>query len=206
MTGGSNEIVNIIAAHGFWIIAPMSIVEGPIVTVIAGWLASLGILSAVAVFVCVVIGDVVGDSILYWAGRGVRLDRLPVVGRYLRIPRSRLVPLVKAFREQGVRLLIFGKVTQAAGFAVLIAAGAARMPFGLFVLVNFLISIPKSLVLMALGYAIGAAHAQIASWFSWGSGAMLALIVIGVGVWVFIERRRRRATRAEPAPPTGAAE
>ena len=206
MTGGSNEIVNIIAAHGFWILAPLSIVEGPIVTVIAGWLASLNILHPVAVFVCVVIGDVVGDSILYWAGRGVRLDRLPVVGRYLRIPRSRLVPLVKAFREQGVRLLIFGKVTQAAGFAVLIAAGAARMPFGLFVLVNFLISIPKSLALMALGYVIGAAHARIASWFSWGSGAMLVLIVLGVGIWVMLERRRRRAARTEAAVPPEAAE
>lgn len=200
MTGDSNAIVDLIAAQGLWILAPLSIIEGPIVTVIAGWLASLSIMSPVAVFLCVVIGDVVGDSILYAAGRGVRLDKLPLIGRYLRIPRARVVPMVKAFREQGVRLLVIGKITQAAGFAVLIAAGAAKMPFGLFALVNLLTSIPKSIALMALGYAIGAAHARIASWFSWGSGLMLTLLIGGLVVWYVLRRRRRAAeTAAEPA-------
>lgn len=200
MTGETNAIVSLIAAQGLWILAPLSIIEGPIVTVIAGWLASLKIMSPVAVFVCVVLGDVIGDSILYAAGRGLRLDKLPVVGRYFRIPRAKIVPLVKGFREQGVRLLVIGKVTQAAGFLVLIAAGAAKMPYGLFLLVNFLTSLPKSLALMALGYVIGAAHAKIASWFSWGSGVMLALLIGGVAVWYVLHRRKRLADEAaEPA-------
>lgn len=200
MTGETNVIVNLIAAQGLWILAPLSILEGPIVTVIGGWLASLAIMSPVAVFVCVVLGDVIGDSILYAAGRGVRLDRVPVIGRYFRIPRAKIVPLVKGFREQGVRLLVIGKITQAAGFVVLIAAGAAKMPYGLFLLVNFLTSIPKSLALMALGYGIGAAHARIASWFSWGSGVMLALLIGGVVVWYILHRRKKLAEdAAEPA-------
>lgn len=185
----SGDIVSVIATHGLWVLAPLSVMEGPIVTVIGGWLASLKLMNPVAVFVCVVIGDVVGDSLLYATGRGVRLDRLPLIGRYLRIPRATLVPLVRGFRDRGVRLLVLGKLTHAAGFAVLIAAGAARMNFALFALVNVLASIPKSLALMALGYGIGAAHAKVAQWLSWGSALVLILVVIGGAIWLW----RRRA-------------
>jgi membrane protein DedA with SNARE-associated domain len=191
---GSAEIAQLIAAHGLWILAPLAVLEGPIVTVIASWLARLGLLDPLAVFVCVVIADLVGDGLMYWAGRGVRLDRLPVIGRYLRIPRSTLVPLVKAFRERGVRLLVVGKLTHAAGFAFLIAAGAARMPFALFLLVNFLASIPKCLAFMALGWVIGAAHQEISRWLSLGSGLVLGLVAMAALVGFVIWRRRKAAS------------
>ncbi|MCC7319528.1 MAG: DedA family protein [Rubellimicrobium sp.] len=192
MTGDSNAIVELLTAYGLWILAPLSIVEGPIVTIIAGWLASLGIMQTLPVLVCVVLGDVIGDAIVYAGGRGVRLDRLPVIGRWFRIPRARLVPLVRQFRRNGVRILLIGKLTQGAGAFVLIAAGAARMPFGLFILVNFLASIPKSMVLMAVGWLIGEAHARIAGWLSWGSGAVLILALGAGGLWILAQWRRRR--------------
>ena len=185
-------ITQLIAANGLWILAPLSILEGPIVTVIASWLSRIGLLDPVAAFVCVVLGDVVGDAIMYAAGRGVRLDRLPLVGRFLKIPRPTLVPLVKAIRGNSVRMLLVGKWTHAAGFAVLIAAGAARINFGLFVLVNLLASIPKSAVFFALGWTLGEAHQRVADWLSAGTAAVFSVLVIAavaLGVRWWIKRR-----------------
>lgn len=193
MTGDS--IIALLSAHGLWLLMPLSIIEGPIVSILAGWLVGLGIMAMVPVFIILVLGDVIGDALFYAAGRGVRLDKLPFVGRYLRIPRARIVPLVKAFRDQGVRILVIGKVTQGAGFLVLIAAGAARMNFALFLLVNTLVAMPKAALLMAVGYLVGEAHERIADWLSWGSMAMGALVVTAAVIWFLLRRRARRAAQ-----------
>lgn len=183
------DLPGFIAAYGLAVLAPLSVLEGPVVTLIAGWLSSLGLLPPLGVFLCVVLGDLVGDALAYAAGRGLRLDRLPLVGRFFRIPRVTLVPLVRAVRANGVRLLVLGKLTHAAGLAVLLAAGAARMPFGLFLVVNLLAGIPKSAALMGLGYALGEAHERIADWISYGSAALAGLLLTGGAVWWIYGRK-----------------
>ena len=187
----SAEIATIITNHGISILAPLAILEGPIVTVVAAYLASLHLLRLVDVIICVIIGDVIGDCILYAVGRGM-LDWLPLSLRMrFGVSRRRMAVLMRTFRDNGVRVLVVGKLTHAAGFAVLIAAGAARMPFGTFVLANFLATIPKSLALVALGYVFGSAHGLIAQWFSLGSVVILAgvALIIAVIIW----RKRKSA-------------
>ena len=187
----SADIATIITNHGISILAPLAILEGPIVTVVAAYLASLNLLRLVDVIICVIIGDVIGDCILYWVGRGM-LDWLPLSLRMrFGVSRRRMAVLIRTFRDNGVRVLVVGKLTHAAGFAVLIAAGAARMSFGTFVLANFLATIPKSLALVALGYLFGSAHALIAEWFSLGSVVILAgvALIIAVIIW----RKRKSA-------------
>lgn len=185
----SAEIASIISSHGIAILAPLSIVEGPIVTVVAAYLASLHLLRLVDVIICVIIGDLVGDCILYWVGRGM-LDWLPLSLRVrFGVSRRRMAVLMRTYRDNGVRVVVVGKLTHAAGFAVLIAAGAARMPFMTFVLANFLATIPKSLALVAVGYLFGSAHVLIAQWFSVGSVVILAGLLAVVAVLVYRKRK-----------------
>lgn len=185
----SADIATIITNHGISILAPLAILEGPIVTVVAAYLASLHLLRLVDVIICVIIGDVIGDCILYWVGRGM-LDWLPVSLRMrFGVSRRRMAVLIRTFRDNGVRVLVVGKLTHAAGFAVLIAAGAARMSFGTFVLANFLATIPKSLALVALGYLFGSAHALIAEWFSLGSVVILAGVALVIAVIIYRKRK-----------------
>ncbi len=188
------DLIAMIQSHGLWVIAPLAVLEGPIVSVLTGWLVSLSLLNPFAAFAVLVLGDVVGDSLLYAGGRGLRLDKLPVIGPKLRLPRGQMVTLVRGIREHGVRLLVLGKLTHAAGFAVLIAAGAARMNLALFLLVNTLTSLPKTLAFMVLGYLFGHAHERIADWLQLGSGLLLAaFMAIGLLIW-FIKRRRMSCT------------
>jgi membrane-associated protein len=115
---------------------------------------------------------------------------LPVRMRF-GVSRRRMAVLMRTYRDNGVRVLVVGKLTHAAGFAVLVAAGAARMPFGTFVLANLLATIPKSLALVALGYLFGSAHALIAGWFSWGTVVILGIMLIILAVVLY--RRRKPA-------------
>ncbi len=91
-------------------------------------------------------------------------------------------------------MLVVGKLTHAAGFAVLTAAGAARMPFGRFLAINFAATIPKSLFFLALGLFFGAAHSRIATWLSTGSSILLGIAVAALGVIVLWRCLKRRKT------------
>lgn len=190
------EIVQQVASHGLWVLAPLAVIEGPVVTIIAGWLAQLGLLAVLPAMICLVIADVAGDCLLYAAGRGLRLDRLPLIGPRLRVPRDRMVPLVRAIRQNDLRLLIFGKLTHAAGFAVLIAAGVARIGLGRFILANTLASVPKTLALFVLGYLFGRAHERMAQWLSYGSATVLCGLLVAAGLWL-VQRRRAAIAATE---------
>ena len=54
---------------GYWGMLPLMIIEGPVVTIVAAMLASLGAFAWPMVLFFSVLGDVVGDVILFLLGR-----------------------------------------------------------------------------------------------------------------------------------------
>lgn len=177
-------IQDLIAAHGLWVVAPIAVLEGPIVTVISSWLAQQGLFDLPRLIAVLVVADLVGDAILYAVGRW-GLHRLPAHWlRRIGLREGRIRLMSRRFDHQGGRILAFGKLTHAAGAAVLVAAGLARMPFGAFLFFNTLATIPKTLAFVALGYLIGHAYRLINLWISNASIALLILIAIGAAFWM----------------------
>ena len=182
-------IQNLVQAYGLWLLAPVSILEGPIVTVIAAYMASLGLMNVYAVFAVCVIGDLIGDAILYMVGRfGPR--SLP--GRWqvrLGLRRKQRKGLQTHFAQVGGRTLIIGKLTHSAGAAVLIASGAGKMPIWSFLWYNLLGTLPKTAVFTMLGYVFGYAYSTIDSYLFRASMVMLVLLAIAVGIWWMLRRK-----------------
>ncbi len=177
---GTETVVTLLTKKGLAIVAPIAVVEGPIVTVIAAWLASRGIIEFWPLAAVVITADLVGDLIFYALGR-YGIKRLPRRWRArLGLHGSRLHSLVAHFEEKGGRTLVFGKVTHSAGAAILVAAGVAKMPFAQFVLFNLLATIPKSFVFLVLGYSLGAAYARIDDWIARGSLIVFGALLTGV--------------------------
>ncbi len=185
-------IQQLVQTHGLWLLAPVSVLEGPVVTVIAAYMASLGLLNLFAVYVVCVFGDLVGDGILYGLGRfGPRI--LP--GRWqvrMGLKKSRRVGLAGHFRDSGGRTLIIGKLTHSAGAAVLVAAGAGKMPFGSFLLFNLLGTLPKTLLFVILGYMFGYAYHTIDNYIFRVSMVFLLVIVIAGGFWFYHRRIKQK--------------
>ena len=180
---GLEAVIGLMAKHGLAVIAPIAVLEGPIVTVIAAWLASQNLFSLWSVTLVVVVADLVGDLGLYALGRW-GLHRLPARWRdRLGLNRARLIGLTRHFRHKGGRTLVIGKLTHSAGAAVLVAAGMARMPLWRFVRVNLLATIPKSLFFVALGYSFGSAYARIDGWIARGSLVVLGALVLLAVLW-----------------------
>lgn len=186
---GLETLVAVMAKKGLLVVAPIAVLEGPIVTVIAAWLASRGILQLPSLFAVVVIADLIGDSLFYTLGRW-GLGRVPPRWRdRFGLHQDRLAGLAHHFDQKGGRTLAFGKLTHSAGAAVLVAAGLARMPFGQFIWYNLLATLPKSALFVALGYTLGAAYSRIDSYIASGSLIMLGLL-FAAGISLFFFRQR----------------
>ena len=191
MTETTTALTQLIQSHGLWLLLPLSILEGPIVTVIAAWLARLGLMPLGMVYLVCVLGDVIGDLILYWVGRrGLRI--VPPKWRVrMGIRRARLNRLARHFDQSGGRTLVTAKLTHSLGFAALAAAGAAKMPLVPFIGYNLAATLPKTALFVVIGYALGQAHAMIDTWIARASFAVLALAAVALTVWLW--RRRSRA-------------
>lgn len=185
-----DALLTAVSGHGTAILLPLSILEGPIVTVLAGYAARLGVLQVAVAFVVVVLGDLVGDSVLYLIGRkGLR--RIPArwLARLGLVP-DRVAALSAHYAEKGGRTLILGKITHSAGAAVLVAAGLARMPFPAFLWFNLLGTLPKSAAFLALGYLLGEAATHLGPTIAEGSMVMLAVLILAALAWWLWPRRR----------------
>ena len=177
-----------LGTHGLWVVAILSILEGPIVTVVAAFLARQGVLDPVLLVPILVAGDLIGDLGFYVMGRTGR-GWLPQRWQdRLGLDPGRAQALTDHFRTRGGRTLVLGKWTHSVGAAVLIAAGLARMPLLPFVGWNTLATIPKTLALMALGWFAGDAYRQIDLWL--GRGALIVLAVLAGAGLIWWYRRR----------------
>lgn len=182
----------IISHYGIAILVPIAVIEGPIVTIVAAYFASQGLLSLWEVIVCVIAADLVGDCLLYGLGMYL-IEKLPQQLRAsLGVTPDRLASVVQSFENYGARILVFAKLTHAAGFPVLIAAGTSHMPIQRFILANFAATVPKSLVFVTIGYFFGPAHALISHWLSLGSAMVLAVIA-ALLLAIYRSRRKGRA-------------
>jgi membrane protein DedA with SNARE-associated domain len=172
-----------ISQYGYVALFVLAVVEGPIVTIIASFLASQGVLSLPAVYATVVLGDLAGDGIYYAIGRGF-VGRLPWhASRWGKRVQESVDHIGVRLRAQPGRALLFGKLTHSAGFAVLLAAGAAQVRLGPFFLYNLLGTLPKSAVLVVVGYFFGRSYNAINDRME-RIGLMAFVLLAGVIVFI----------------------
>jgi membrane protein DedA with SNARE-associated domain len=167
-----DSLAALISHYGYAFLLPAAIIEGPVVTVIAAFLASLGVLDIVWVYAIAVAGDVIGDSIYYWIGRLGRTTLIPKYGHWVGLTPERIARAEEHYKDHLGKTLLFGKVTQAPILIIIVAAGAARADFLRLLGLVFLITLPKALIFLLVGYFAGRSYAAI------GHGLDIALIVI----------------------------
>ncbi len=172
-----------IISYGYLFILPISIIEGPIITVIAAFLAHQGYFNIVVVYFIVVLGDLIGDLLFYSVGFfGKRLSNT-FVGRFFGLTDSRIKRVSDHFDVHSGKTIFWGKLTHSMGWAVLSAAGMVRMPIGRFLWFNFLGTLPKSLVFVLIGYYLGYAYKSIDSYISKIASVLFFVLLIAIFVY-----------------------
>jgi len=175
-----------LAEYGLVLLLPWAVIEGPIVSILAGVLCARGGLSWALVLPVLVLGDLIGDGLYYAAGR-LTHSWLHRMAPRLGIPLARGEALAARVAARSTHMLLIGKWTHAIGALVLVAAGAARIGLARFMLVNLLATLPKSALLLGLGYLAGANAEGLADRFGLG---VMALFGLGVLAAVLVLRRQ----------------
>jgi len=191
-----DAVQEIIAQHGYTLFFLLAIVEGPIVTVIAAFLAVQGYLNVVIVYIIAIAADLVGDVALYLIGRFANATFISRWGPKFGAGPEQIERLKAHFRSHGGKTLVIGKLTHSVGFVVLLGAGASSMRIGPFIWYNVLGTIPKSLLFVLMGYFFGFYFKAIDSYLARFSIVVFALAVLVAVYWLARAWRKRAATES----------
>lgn len=167
----------------------LMIIEGPIATMVAAFLASLGLFNIYVVLLLSILGDIIGDILLYALGFFGGHPLLVKAEKFLKIKQSVIDKIKKKFKEKGSQIIFSVKTTTGLCWIAFILAGTVRMSFQKFVLFSFLGGILWSGLLVALGYFFGYAAEQIEQYIKFAGWAIFSCAVLIV---LYISTRKRQ--------------
>jgi membrane protein DedA with SNARE-associated domain len=188
-------IIHLVAVYKYFLLFPVAVFEGPIISVIGGFLSSKMILIGWVAYLVLVFGDITGDIFYYSVGRygGRRLAER--WGVFLRITPARLAYAEEHFKKEGGRTLLLGK-TNAWGAVILVAAGISKMNFLKFVLYNSLGTIIKTLLLFLIGYYFGQAYDLINHYLGLTAAITTTLFTMIIILYFYIRFRKKNEWKA----------
>ena len=174
--------------YGYIVFFILAVIEGPITTVVASFMASTGFFNIFIIYTLSVLGDVAGDLLYYFIGHLFR-NQWKNRDKFLFISRDRINQVKEHFNLKAGRTFLTAKLTHGVGFTVLVAAGISEVPMSIFIPYSFLGTLPKSLFFVFLGFYFGRAYYFINDYINTFSLAVFAIFVLVLG-FVFYKKSR----------------
>lgn len=187
------KIIQLLITYKYYLLFPISVIEGPIISIIGGFLISGGILDPIITYLVLISGDIVGDTMYYSIGRWGGNPFIRRFGHYIKIDENKLIRAEKHFKNHGGKTLLFGK-TQAFGALILLAAGVIKMPYWKFIGYNTMGTILKTLILIIIGYYFGEAYSLINQYLGLTAGILSLLFIIAAIIYILIYTSRKTAS------------
>ncbi|HUJ04514.1 MAG TPA: DedA family protein [Streptosporangiaceae bacterium] len=176
------------------------VLPGEAAVVLGGVLASRGHLSLAILIVVVVFTAITGPLVGYEIGKRMG-DRL-FAARGLRRVSGALDRARSALRDRGGLAVLGGRFLAVVRALMPAAAGAAAMPYRVFLIHNIVGGVVWGVGYSLLGYLAGSAYGVVESKVGAGLAITIAVVVVAlVAVWAW--RRHRAIARAEPRPAPG---
>jgi membrane-associated protein len=155
------HLLHLLTQYRYIVLFPLAIVEGPIITVIAGFLCILGFLNPLFVFPIIVSGDIVGDSLYYGLGRSVNNKFLQKIGSRVGINKDKIDSVTAFFNSNPSRTISLSKIVLGIGVAGLFLAGQTKIPYKKFLPICTLTSAVQCVVYLCIGILFGNAYLRI---------------------------------------------
>ncbi|OGH06833.1 MAG: hypothetical protein A2W22_02175 [Candidatus Levybacteria bacterium RBG_16_35_11] len=176
------QIIEWLLVYKYIVLFPIMVIEGPIITIIAGFFASLSLLNIYIVYIVILVADLTGDVIYYSIGRWGRESFLDHYGKYLGLKKKNIERVESHFEKHRKKTLIAGKLSHAVGAPILVAAGIAKVPFFEFLWLNAVATLPKALAFLLIGYYFGQAYVRLNKYLDYIS---LGFLILGILFIIF---------------------
>lgn len=185
-------MVLLLTKYGYFILFPLAAIEGPIVSLVVGFLIYLGYLKFLPAYTILLLGDLIPDTVYYYIGRfGKRRKIMEKYG-------SRLNLIEKLWREHGRKTMFLSKLAYGLSIPFLISAGLVKMPYRKFISYAFPVTLFQYGVIMIIGYSLGHSY-QIAERYIQYAYVIVAaiLIVFIIGYVLVVKYARGRIKEME---------
>ncbi|KUM90944.1 MULTISPECIES: DedA family protein [Streptomyces] len=169
---------------------------------LAGFAASTGRMSLVAVLLWTTAGSVIGALALY--GVGALLGRDRTVALAARLPLVKVSDIERTeawFLRHGTKAVFFGRMIPVFRSLVSVPAGVERMPLPVFLALTTLGSALWNTAFVLAGHALGANWAQVTDVVSAYSKVVLGAAALAVVAFVAV-RLLRRPSSTEASEPS----
>jgi len=179
-------MLELLLTYKYLIVIPLAIAEGPIISVICGFLATLGFFNPFLVYVIMVMGDIIGDGIFYYIGyKGKRLFR------YFKISEEKVEKAKIYFENNHKKAIAGSKIMWGIGTAGLVAAGALHVPYKRYFRTCALYSLLQSLIMILLGVFFGQAYEIIGKYFNYYASVVSILAIAVLLYFIFIKKYKK---------------
>ncbi len=192
------QVIALLQTYGYLLIFPIAFVEGPIIAILCGWFSALGILNIVVAYVLLIVGNLAGDafyySIGYWGGPPL----IKKWGHWLRLDLDKTMKLKGHFDNHGGKILLWAKLAPDMTTTFILAgAGLAKYNFKLFFRYGLMVEIPKTAILLTIGYFVGDAYQKIVVYLDYVGAATSILLasVIAFGLFYYWQKNKKKNNR-----------
>ncbi len=189
--------VSVLGAYRYPFIFLGALVEGPVLMMASGFLLHLGTFSFLPLYFSLLLGDFVADMIWYWVGRNAAEPFLRRFGHMFGVTREMFLKMESLFRKHDTKILFISKITMGFGFALatLMAAGAARVPFKKYVVLNLLGGFIWAGLLMSIGYFFGNVYTLVDAGLRWAFvGAAIVIAIFALRGFMYFIRQKYGAS------------
>lgn len=185
-------ITETLLQYRYWILIPLSLIEGPVVAFVAGTLAAVGyfnIYILAALFFVRDVGMDIGYYLTgYFGGRTAFAKRmLKKVG----VTEDHLEEVRVLWERRPGWTMFVGKLSYGIAAAFIVVAGMVKMPFRLFIKYGILVAILQYGVLLLAGYFIGVSAGGSVAKIIENVGYVLAIATLIISAYYLLTRRAR---------------
>ncbi len=182
------QALYLLLKYKYAILFPLAIVEGPIVTVIAGFLSSTGILNPFLALLIIVPGDITGDTLYYSLGRCGKKGWIYRFSNWLGLTNEKLQSAEAYFSNNPRKAIPLSKVVLGVGVAGLFLAGRSKFPYPKFIAICAVTSVVQCSAYVCIGFFFGYAYQQINDTLNYVAIACIA-IAFSIIVFLFIRSK-----------------
>lgn len=200
-------ITQLILQYKYWILIPLTFIEGPIVAFVAGTLAAVGFFNIYWLALLFFVRDMGLDAAYYamgyWGGRRPFAQKML---RRIGITHDHLENVREVWDKRPGITMFIGKLSYGIATAFVVAAGMIKMPLRRFFGYGLLVAILQYGVLLYAGYFLGASFGGRVEVIVREVGYVAAVAALLVTLYYLFAWRVRRALlkrdeaiEAEPA-------
>ncbi|XLQ19963.1 MAG: DedA family protein [Candidatus Moraniibacteriota bacterium] len=191
-------VIQFLNEYGYAIMIPLMMIIGPIVAIVAAFMASMGVFNVYVVFCISLVAGIIGDVLLYGIGRKWGMRFVNKIGYRVGIKESSVLKMEKAFNGHGGKIIIAVKSTTGLCWVTFIAAGIVKMPFWKFFMYTLIGGIFWSGFLVIIGYSFGYMYERIVEYVSWAGWIMSTLFIGSALIWYKWDKKKAKEILEDP--------